>query len=84
MTAFSEYSLWLASWMILGAFELNFGLRVLPVEARVDFFRGLIDRVLHFLQVDFADHVKAIVGCHGGSMGQAPQMLVFSEWLKRA
>ena len=46
------------------AFELDLGLRVLQVEAGVDLFGGLVDRVLHFLKLYFADYVEAVIGCH--------------------
>src|SRR6266702_1820454 len=48
----------------LVAFELDCGLGVLEIEAGVDFFGSLIDRVLYFLDIYFADYVEAVVGGH--------------------
>jgi hypothetical protein len=46
----------------------------------VDLLGGLLDRVLHFLQVHFADYVEAVVGCHGG---QGTRFEVRGSRLKR-
>ena len=40
------------------------GLGILEVEAGVDLLGGLIDRVLDFLEIDLADDVEAVIGCH--------------------
>jgi hypothetical protein len=37
-------------------------MRVLEVEALVDFFQRLLDGVVHFRHFDFGDYVKAVVG----------------------
>ena len=63
ITAFSVYSSWLASW-IVRALKLDLRLRILQVEARVDLLGGLVDGVLHFLQVDLAHYVEAVIRCH--------------------
>ena len=34
----------------------------------MNLFGGLIDRVLHFLKIYFADYVETVVGCHRGSI----------------
>ena len=64
MTALSVYSSWRGELDGVGAFELDRGLGVLEVEAGVDLFGGLVDRVLYFLKFYFADYVEAVVGCH--------------------
>jgi hypothetical protein len=56
------YSSWLASRIV--AFELDLGLRVLEIEAGVNLFARLVDRIFHFLKLYLADYVEAIVGCH--------------------
>jgi hypothetical protein len=42
--------------------ELDAGIRVLEVEALVDFLQRLLDGVVHFRHFDFGDYVEAVVG----------------------
>ena len=71
----------------LGAFELDFGLGVLKVEAGADLFDGLVDGVLYFLKIYFADDVEAAVGCHDVLYGLDAcygRCLLAHIWLKNA
>src|SRR5277367_981059 len=50
------------------AFELDFRVRVLQVEARAHFLDGLLDGVAHFLYVHFTYDVEGVVCCHNTSL----------------
>jgi hypothetical protein len=45
-------------------FQRDGGLRVLEIEARVDFLGGLVNGVLYLLNFYFAYYVEALIGCH--------------------
>ena len=46
------------------ALQVDLGLRILQIEASLDFLRRLVNRVTYFLNVDFADDIKRIVLRH--------------------
>ena len=64
--------------MISSPSSCDGGLGVLQIEAGVNFLGGLVDRVLHFLKVYFADYVETVVGCHRGQYKASCRLLGYA------